>query len=79
MSKGIRIELNRAGVRALLKSQEMEAGLQGLADGIRDRCGAGYGSDTKQMGTRVIASIYTDDDAARRDNSENNTILRALL
>ena len=78
MSK-VRIELNRDGVRALLKSQEMEAGLLGLAEGIRDRCGEGYEADTKQMETRVIASVYTDTEAARRDNSENNTILRALL
>ena len=78
MSK-VRIELNRDGVRALLKCGEMEAGLRGLAEDIRDRCGEGYAADTKQMETRVIASVYTDTEAARRDNSENNTILRALL
>jgi hypothetical protein len=78
MSK-VRIELNSAGVRALLKSAEMEAGLQELAGGIRDGCGEGYGQDTRQMPTRVIASVFTETEAAEQDNLENNTILRRLL
>ena len=77
MSK-IRFELNRAGVRELLRSQEMAAGLSDLAAGIAGRCGEGYASDVKTMPTRVIASVYTETDAAVRDNSENNTILRSL-
>lgn len=77
MSK-VRIELNRAGVRELLRSQEMAAGLEGLAAGIASRCGEGYGYDTKLMPTRVIASVYPETPEAVRDNSQNNTILRSL-
>ena len=74
----VRIELNRAGVRELLKSAELEALLKEQADAIAGRCGDGYASDTQVIETRVIASVYTDTDEAMRDNLENNTILRAL-
>lgn len=74
----IRLELNSAGVRELLKSTEMELMLKEHADAIAGRCGEGYIADTAQMGTRVIASVYTGTPETMRDNFENNTILRAL-
>ena len=78
MSK-VRFEMDRDGVRALLKCEAMETGLKSLADGVKERCGEGYETDSKQMPTRVIASVYADTDAARKDNLDNNTILRSLL
>lgn len=77
MSK-VRIELNSAGVRELLKSGEMEALLREKAGEIASRCGEGYESDSKQMPTRVIASAYTGTKEAMQDNLENNTLLRNL-
>lgn len=77
MSK-VKIALNSAGVRELLKSPELEGVLQEHAQRIAASCGDGYASDSKQMPGRVIASVYTDTDAAIRDNLKNNTILRAL-
>ena len=78
MADRLRVELNRAGVGALLKSPELEALLRERAGEIAGRCGAGYETDTAHMGTRVIASVYTGTEDAARDNAENNTILRAL-
>lgn len=77
MSK-VRIVLNSAGVRALLKSGEMEALLQSQAAAIAAKCGEGYASDTKQMSSRVIASAYTETEEAMQDNLDNNTLLRNL-
>lgn len=74
----LKLELNRAGVAALLKSRELEQGLQELAGDICGRCGDGYATDTYQAGTRVIASVSTGTVDAIRDNSENQTILRTL-
>lgn len=74
----VKIELNSSGVGQLLKSAELEALLKEQADAIAARCGSGYDSDTKMMGTRVISSVYTDTLEAVRDNMDNNTILRAL-
>lgn len=77
MSK-VRIELNSAGIRELLRSEEMGAIVEGHASAIAGRCGEGYAFDRKLMPGRVIASAYTDTKEARRDNSENNTLLKSL-
>ena len=78
MSKSVEIELNSAGIRALLRSAEMGNYIGSLASGIAGRAGAGYSSDTKLMPGRVIASAFTDSPQAAKDNSEHNTLLRAL-
>lgn len=77
MSK-ITIKLNRAGVRELLRSHEMGELLTERAAEIADRCGAGYAHDRKLTPSRVVASVFTDDDAAKKENAEQNTILRSL-
>lgn len=77
MSK-FRFELNRAGVRALLRSNEMGAVVEGKAAEIAARCGDGYEHDRKLMPTRVIASVYAATPKAASDNFEHNTILRNL-
>lgn len=77
MSK-VKIELNSAGVRKLLRSEDLGDKLEALAAGISGRCGEGYAHDRKLMPTRVIASVYTGDNAAAHDNMQNNTILRSL-
>ncbi|MCQ2499771.1 MAG: hypothetical protein MJ117_00320 [Lachnospiraceae bacterium] len=73
-----RIELNREGVRNLLKSGEMMALCKELASGIQQRCGSGYAMDTHTGKNRVNAMVYADNAAAKRDNAKNNTILKAL-
>lgn len=40
----VRIELNSPGIRALLRSPEMQAVLKDRADTVKDRCGDGYES-----------------------------------
>ena len=74
----LKIELNGAGVRQLLRSEVMAAGLESTAAAIAQRCGSGYASDRKLMPTRVIASVYTAGKRAYQDNLQNNTILRSL-
>ena len=37
----VKIELNSPGVRALLRSPEMQAVLKARADTVKDRCGDG--------------------------------------
>ena len=74
----IKVVLNRAGVGALLKSEEMKSCLQKISAEISGRAGEGYAADIKNMGTRLIASVYTETEDAMRDNLDNNTILKAL-
>ena len=76
MSK-IRIELNSSGIRALLRSPEMQAVLKDRADTVKDRCGDGYESYVAP--TRAVAVV--EETASRKaydDNSANNTLLKAV-
>ena len=72
------IKLNSDGVRELLRSDEVKDFLSQKAGEISGRCGTGYATDTKLMSTRVIASVYTEDPKAMKDNLDNNTLLRAI-
>lgn len=78
MSKSIEIELNSAGIREMLRSDEMQALLGEKAAAIAGRCGDGYESDVYMTPGRAIASVFTATPEAARDNSKNNTILRNL-
>lgn len=79
MSKSkVTVELNRAGVRAMLRSDEMKAMLEAKADAAAQACGAGYASAGYVMPTRAVARISAVSAEARRDNLKNNTILKAL-
>lgn len=77
MSK-VRVELNSAGIREMLRSEEMQALLGEKAAEIAGRCGSGYESDTHMTPGRAVASVFTDSAEAVKDNLDNNTILRNL-
>jgi hypothetical protein len=74
MSK-VRFELDRAGVRALMRSPEMQAVLKARADTVKDRCGDGYEAYVAQ--TRAVAVVETATPQAVDDNSAHNTLLKA--
>ena len=78
MSDKVRVELNSAGIREMLRSAEMQALLGEKAAEIAGRCGAGYESDTYLTPGRAVASVYTATPEAAKDNLDNNTILRNL-
>lgn len=74
----VKVTLNRSGVRALLKSEEMKAVCAEKAQAVCARCGTGYSTDTYTGKNRVNAMVWADTTQARRDNAENNTLLKAL-
>ena len=78
MSKNLRVELNRQGVRALLRSDAMMAECKKHADAALGRLGEGYEVTTQVGRNRVNAEVAAATYQARRENRENNTILRAL-
>lgn len=69
-------ELNREGVRTLMRSPEMQAVLKDRADTVKGRCGDGYDSYVAQ--TRAVAVVETATPEAYNDNSANNTLLKAV-
>lgn len=73
-----KVTLNRAGVKQLMQSEEMQALLTSKASAIRNRCGPGYEQDIFVGKNRANAKISAETAEARKDNSENNTILKAV-
>lgn len=72
----VKIELNKEGIRALLRSPEMQAVLKDRADTVKGRCGEGYDSYVAQ--TRAVGIVETATPEAYEDNSANNTLLKAV-
>ena len=74
----MKIVLNSAGVREMLKSPEMQALLRERADEIAARAGTGYLTDVFVGKTRANASVFANDEETIRDNLNNDTLLKAL-
>ena len=74
----VKFELNRQGVRELMQSDEMMAVVSRLANESLATLGDGYEVTTLVGKTRVNAEIAAVTYQARKENSENNTILKSL-
>lgn len=73
-----KFKLNRQGVAELMKSAEMQEVLKEYATGIKNRCGDGYTQDIYVGKNRANAMVSAETYQAKRDNLENNTILKAV-
>ena len=73
-----KFELNRDGVRQLMQSSEMMSVCKSYADRAAGSLGTGYEVSTMTGKTRVNAQIAAVTYQARKENSENNTILKSL-
>lgn len=78
MSQTIKFELDRSGVRELLRSDEMMEICREYADKAVDRLGDGYEASEHTGRNRVNASVKAVSYKARKENLENNTILKAV-
>lgn len=74
----VKIELNSSGIRQFLKSEEMGQMLKQQAEQVRARCGSGYSTDLYQASSRVIAGVFAETAEAAKQNSRENTLLKAL-
>ena len=73
-----RFELNSQGVRELLKSQEMMGICKEYASKAQSKLGDGYDVKTYMLNERAAAKVQAETYKARKDNAENNSILKAL-
>ena len=74
----LKLELNSAGIQALLKSQEIMNELQKEAEKIRSELGEGFQTGQYIGRNRGNVSVYTTDPGAIQDNLRNNSVLKAL-
>ena len=72
------LKLNRAGVRALLRSDEAESICRSFAQKAAGSLGEGYEVSSYKGKNRVNASVRAQSYQARSDNLKNNTILKAV-
>lgn len=75
----VRVELNHDGVRELLRSPEMMAVCESHAKRAVSKLGAGYEVSTHTGKGRVNASVAAVSPEARRENSESNTVIKAVM
>lgn len=79
MARNVRVELDRAAVRAVILKGEGTAGLlNGLAEGIARRAGSGYETDAYDGRNRRNASVYPATKEAAQANLRGNTLLKAI-
>ena len=71
-------ELNRDGVRELLRSDEMMKVCSEYASASLSRLGDGYSMDTRRGKNRVNAQVTAETFAARHENAKSNSILKSL-
>lgn len=71
-------KLDRAGVRQLLKSEQMKKICEEYAKAAQARCGEGYVVTSHTGRNRANASLYAETVEAKVDNSKNNTLLKAV-
>lgn len=74
----VKIVLNRAEVRELLRSEAIQAAVEEAADDVLSRLGDGYGKDRYMGKNRCNAAIFPVTSEAVRDCLKNNTILKAV-
>ncbi|MBQ1574204.1 MAG: hypothetical protein IIZ78_24020 [Clostridiales bacterium] len=75
----VKFELNRQGVRELLKSKEMMDICTEYANNALARLGDGYEVNTYSGENRVNAEVFAQSFAAKRENLKSNTILKAVF
>jgi uncharacterized protein (DUF927 family) len=78
MAKNVKVVLNREGVRQLLRSEEMAAICQELANKVSARAGDGFEVTTFTGKNRVNASVRAETGDAVQRCLDDNVLLKAL-
>lgn len=78
MAKKVKVELNSAGVRELLKSSSIADNCMKLAQSAASKAGDGYEAQQRTYPERTGAAVVAVTKEAIQDNLENNTLLRAI-
>ena len=73
-----KFKLNKAGVRAVLKSKEIAKLCAKEAANVKKKAGEGYVITEYQGRNRVNASVAAVSDEAKKDCLENNALRKAV-
>ena len=75
---GIRVQMDHAGARQLLKSAEVQEDLKRRAEAIAQRAGAGFEAEVKVGRTRAVASVTAETADAMRAEAADRVLTKAL-
>lgn len=75
----VKFELNREGVRDLLRSKEMMNVCQEYANNALGKLGDGYEVTTHTGTNRVNAEVAAVTAAAKKENLSDNSIIKAVF
>lgn len=78
MSSKVFVLNQKAFGKVVLKNETLREILEREADNRKARAGEGYETESKIGNTRALAMVYPETPEAKRDNSENNTLLRVM-
>lgn len=78
MSKKVKIKLNPAGVRELLKSAPIAGACDEQAQVIRGKAGEGFEVQKRTYPERTGAAVVAVSSEARKRNYKENTLLKAM-
>lgn len=74
----LKVQLISSGVRQMLQSPEVEGYVQEACQAVAQRAGTGYSSNVQKGKKRAVGRVYAYTKEAIKDNSKNNTLLKAL-
>ena len=74
----VKIVLDSAGIQSMLKSAEVAELIQEITAQVQRNAGDGYETSYQVGKKRYIGEVYAATYKARKDNSKNNTLLKAL-
>jgi len=75
----VKIELNRGGVRELLRSKEMMSECEKHARSAVNKLGEGYSISKHTGKNRVNVSVVANTREAIKENKEENTVIKAVM
>jgi hypothetical protein len=78
VAEQIRIEVNSAGIQAILKSEEVQALLEAKAQRIAAAAGDGFEVSSRIGATRARASVITATRAARKAEAVDRVLTSAI-
>lgn len=78
MSKLLRFELNKSGVRELLRCEAMQNILKEYAEQKAGEAGEGYSAEVHTGQNRAYANVFPEAREAYFDNLENNTLEKVI-
>lgn len=78
MNNDFEFKLNSAGVRQLLKSEEMQSILSEYGSEIASNAGSGFEKDERVYKKRAVVNVYPKTEHARIKDYKENALLKAV-